>query len=78
MGGGIAVDSASRQPVAGLILESFITAFRVVASFAIVPFDMFRNIDKIKSVHCPVLVIHGKADEIIPFQHGQKLFEAAN
>ena len=54
MGGGIAVDLASRQPVADLIMESFITAFRVVASFAIVPFDN-RNIDKVKSVHCPVL-----------------------
>ena len=53
MGSGIAVDLASRQPVAGLILE-IITAFRVVASFAIVPFDN-RNIDKVKSVHCPVL-----------------------
>jgi fermentation-respiration switch protein FrsA (DUF1100 family) len=42
------------------------------------PFDKFRNIDKIKKVTCPVLVMHGKADDVIPFEHGQKLFAAAN
>jgi fermentation-respiration switch protein FrsA (DUF1100 family) len=25
-----------------------------------------------------VLVMHGRLDEVIPFQHGQKLFAAAN
>jgi hypothetical protein len=70
---------ASRKKVAGLILESpFITAFRVVTTIPLMPFDKFRNIDRIKTVNCPVLVIHGKADKIIPFWHGEKLFEAAN
>ena len=79
VGGGIAVDLAARKPLAGLIMEScFTSAFRVVVPFPILPFDKFRNIDKIKKVTCPVLVMHGKADDIIPFQHGQKLFAAAN
>ena len=79
VGGGSAVDLAARKPLAGLIMESsFTTAFRVVLPFSILPFDKFRNIDKIKKVTCPVLVMHGKADDIIPFQHGQKLFAAAN
>ncbi|MBE9168206.1 alpha/beta hydrolase [Pleurocapsales cyanobacterium LEGE 06147] len=78
-GGGVAVDLASRQPLAGLILEScFTSAFQVVTPISIVPFDKFRNIDKIEKVDCPVLVIHGKADEIVPWSHGQKLFAAAN
>jgi len=29
-------------------------------------------------VRCPVLVVHSRDDEIIPFQHGERLFEAAN
>jgi fermentation-respiration switch protein FrsA (DUF1100 family) len=29
-------------------------------------------------VHAPVLVFQGKADEVIPFSHGQKLFAAAS
>jgi fermentation-respiration switch protein FrsA (DUF1100 family) len=79
VGGGSAVDLAARQPLAGLIMEScFTTAFRVVIPFPILPFDKFRNIGKIKKVKYPVLVMHGKADEVIPFQHGQQLFTAAS
>ena len=78
VGGGAAVDLAARKPLGGLILEScFTSAFRVVVPFPILPFDKFRNIDKIKKVNCPVLVMHGKADEVVPFSHGQKLFAAA-
>jgi abhydrolase domain-containing protein 17 len=78
VGGASAVDLAARQPVAGLIMESaFTTAFRVVVPIPILPFDKFRNIGKIKTVKCPVLVMHGKADEVVPFQHGQQLFAAA-
>ena len=79
VGGGPAVDLAARQPLAGLILESpFLTAFRVLTRIPIVPFDKFRNIDKIKRVHCPVLVMHSKADAVIRFSDGQKLFAAAH
>jgi hypothetical protein len=78
VGGGSAVDLAARQPLAGLIMEScFTTAFRVVVSIPILPFDKFRNLKKIKQVKCPVLVMHGKVDEVIPFSHGQQLFAAA-
>lgn len=78
VGAGSAVDLASRKPLAGLIIESaFTTAFQVIAPFPIFPFDKFRNIDKIVKVNCPVLVMHGKADDTIPFSHGQKLFAAA-
>jgi fermentation-respiration switch protein FrsA (DUF1100 family) len=79
VGGGSVVDLAARKPLAGLIMESsFTTAFRVVLPFPILPFDKFPNIHRIKKVKCPVLVMHGKADDVIPFQHGQKLFAAAS
>lgn len=75
VGGGPSVDLASRQPVAGLVIESsFTTAFRVVTGIPVYPFDKFPNIDNIKNVSCPVLVIHGNADRVIPFSHGQQLF----
>ncbi len=78
VGGGSALNLAMRKPVAGLILESsFISAFRVIVPFRILPFDKFPNLDNIKKVKCPILVIHGKADDIIPFAHGEKLFNAA-
>lgn len=78
VGGGSAVDLATRHPVSGLILEStFTSAFRVVVPFPILPFDKFSNLDKLRKVYCPVLVMHGQADQTIPIQHGQRLYEAA-
>ena len=78
VGGGSAVDLAVRQPVGGLILEStFTSAFQVIIPARILPFDKFNNIAKIQHVNCPVLIIHGKADEIIPISHGKKLYAAA-
>jgi abhydrolase domain-containing protein 17 len=77
VGGGSAIDLASRQSLGGLVVESsFITAFRVMTRIPIFPFDKFANITKIDRVKCPVLVMHGTADEVIPFWHGQQLFEA--
>src|SRR5919199_1865530 len=79
VGAGSAVDLASHKSLAGLVVESaFTSAFRVVIPIPILPFDKFRNINKIKKVNCPVLVMHGKADEVISFQHGQKLFAAVS
>ncbi len=42
------------------------------------PGDRFRNIDRIDQVHCPTLIMHGTADEVVPFWHGPKLLAAAN
>ena len=79
VGGGSAVDLASKKPVAGLIVESsFTSIFRVVVPVPLLPFDKFTNLDKIKKVKCPVLIIHGKSDEIIPFSHGEELFAAVS
>jgi abhydrolase domain-containing protein 17 len=79
LGGGVAADLATREPVAGLILESaFTAAFRVVTRYPMFPFDKFDSVTKIDKVTCPVLVIHGTDDSNIPLYHGRLLFEAAN
>lgn len=44
----------------------------------VLPFDTFDNLSKIKSVRCPVLVIHGTEDSVINSSHGKELFAAAN
>ncbi|MBD2596516.1 alpha/beta fold hydrolase [Nostoc spongiaeforme FACHB-130] len=78
VGGGSAVDLATRHSVAGLILEStFTSAFRVVVPFPLLPFDKFSNLKKLPQVNCPVLVMHGQADQTIPVQHGYTLYSAA-
>ncbi|KAG1334757.1 putative alpha/beta hydrolase domain-containing protein 17B [Cocos nucifera] len=38
-------------------------------------FDIYKNIDKIGHVNCPVLVIHGTSDEVVDFSHGKQLWE---
>ncbi|HKZ81125.1 MAG TPA: alpha/beta hydrolase [Pyrinomonadaceae bacterium] len=79
LGGAVAIDLAKRKPLAGLVIESsFVSAFRVVTSIPLFPWDRFRSISKIKDVHCPVLVIHGTNDTVIPFWHGERLFQQAN
>jgi len=79
VGGGSATELASRYSVAGLILEStFTSAFRVVVPFPLLPFDKFSNVDKLRKVHCPVLVMQGQLDQTIPMRHGQALYNAAS
>lgn len=78
VGGGSATELASKYSVAGLVLEStFTSAFRVVVPFPLLPFDKFSNLDKLPRVDCPILVMHGQADQTIPIQHSQALYEAA-
>ncbi|XP_057746644.1 uncharacterized protein LOC130965902 [Arachis stenosperma] len=38
-------------------------------------FDIFKNIDKIKHVNSPVLVLHGTSDEVVDCTHGKQLWE---
>lgn len=38
------------------------------------PGDMYLNLHRAKNFQCPVLIIHGTKDDIIPFWNGQKLF----
>jgi fermentation-respiration switch protein FrsA (DUF1100 family) len=79
VGSGPAVHVAARRPAAGLILQSpFVSAFRVMTHVPLLPFDKFPNYKEIGRVHCPVLIVHGANDSVIPLWHGQKLFDAAN
>lgn len=75
LGGGPAAELASREPVAGLVLEStFTNATSVSALGRFFPVDWFRTARRLPRVRCPVLVIHGTADEVIPFAAGQRLY----
>ncbi|KAM3097206.1 alpha/beta hydrolase [Phormidesmis sp. 146-35] len=79
VGNGPTIHLATQKSIAALIIESgFTSAFRVVLPIPIFPFDKFPNRDRLKLVRCPVLVIHGENDQVIPFWHGQALYDAAN
>jgi abhydrolase domain-containing protein 17 len=78
VGAGPAIHLAAREPVGGLVVESgFTSAFVVVTRVPIFPFDRFPNLRRIGEVQCPVLVIHGAADDIIPPSHARALYAAA-
>lgn len=78
VGGGPSVYLAANKPVAGLILESsFATAFQVVVPIRIMPFEKFPNIKRIDQIDCPLLLIHGTDDGVIPFSHSEELYAAA-
>ena len=78
VGSGPSVDLASRRPCAGLMLESaFTSAFQTHWVGRLVPGDRFRNLQKMPHVPCPVLVMHGRRDWVVPFSHGQQLYAAA-
>ncbi len=78
LGGAVAADLAARRPVAGLVLESsFVSAFRVLTRYPILPLDKFTTLHKLPKIHSPVLVMHGTDDQIISIWHGRKLYEEA-
>lgn len=79
VGGGPSTYLAASKPVAGLVLESsFATAFQVVVPFRIMPFEKFPNIRHIDDIDCPLLLLHGTNDTIIPFSHSEELLAAAD
>ena len=79
IGTGPATELAATKPVGGLVLEApFLSAPRVVTRIRLLPIDPFPNLKMIKDVKCPVLVIHGTDDSVIPHGHGKELFELAN
>jgi fermentation-respiration switch protein FrsA (DUF1100 family) len=84
LGGTIATRLAKHHKPKGLIIESTFTSVPDIAA-ALYPYlpvrllsrYQYKAIDYIRDVRSPVLVIHSRNDEIIPFSHGQKLFESA-
>lgn len=77
LGGGPAVELALHHPAAGLVLQgTFLSTYRVLTVIPIFPGDKFVNIDKVPRLKLPVLVIHGTADNTVPFRHGEKLYAA--
>jgi abhydrolase domain-containing protein 17 len=38
--------------------------------------DIYPNIDRIRKIQCPVLIIHGCLDQEVDVSHGQELYRA--
>jgi pimeloyl-ACP methyl ester carboxylesterase len=84
LGGGVAVDLASRKPAAGLALFNTFTSVVDMASreYPWVPVRLllrhrFESDRKIARVHCPILLVQGDADELIPPSMTERLVSLA-
>jgi fermentation-respiration switch protein FrsA (DUF1100 family) len=84
LGGAVAVDLASRRKCGGLIVVSSFTTARDMARrmfrlplMEYLPKSRFDSLAKIARVRAPILVVHGRRDEVVPFSMGQRLFAAA-
>ena len=84
LGGGVAVDLASKVEPGAVILISTFTSATALGQETL-PFlpvrmlirDPFESDVKINQVKAPVLIAHSPEDEIIPFHHGERLFALA-
>jgi len=85
LGGAVGSWLAKGHTPKALIVESTFTSIPDIAAH-LYPFLPVRRLarfrysalDYVRQVDCPVLIVHSRDDEMIPFSHGQRLFEAAN
>jgi fermentation-respiration switch protein FrsA (DUF1100 family) len=81
LGGGAAAALSRIRPSAAMILISTFTSVRSFARRYLAPTflvrDPFDNLAALGQYQNPVLIIHGRNDEIIPYAHGVSLAKAA-
>ena len=89
LGTGVAVEMALREPCAGLVLRAPFTSIRDLVLDRLprlrrplglmpwLPMTRYDSAAKIPHIRVPLLVMHGDADESVPFWMGERLFELA-
>ncbi len=85
LGTGVATEISQNKNFAGIILESPFTSM-IDAGKDKYPYlpvrlllkDKYESDKKIKNINIPILIMHGKIDNIVPFHMGKKIYELAN
>ena len=85
LGASVAAHLAAQKEPWALIVESSFTSVPDIAQelYPWLPARWLSRLshatrDYVRDVRCPVLVVHSRDDEIIPFHHGEEIFAAAN
>lgn len=85
LGGAVAAWLAQQHPPRLLILESTFTSVpdMGVRQFPFLPVRLLARIQydtlaRLPQINAPILIIHSPDDDVIPYDHGQQLFKAAN
>ena len=85
LGTGVATEIAQNKNFGGIILESPFTSM-IDAGKDKYPYlpvrlllkDKYESDKKIKNIKSPILIMHGKVDNIVPFHMGRRMYELAN
>jgi fermentation-respiration switch protein FrsA (DUF1100 family) len=84
LGGSVAAWLAQARTPGLLIIDSSFTRIAAVAQdlFPWAPAGLilgnaYNTREYMKTIKCPVLVMHSIDDEVVPFHHGHELYEAA-
>ena len=85
LGTGVVVEIGKKNIFNSIILESPFTSMENAAKiyYPYLPVklllkDKYNSISKIQRITTPILIMHGKKDDIVPFSMGKELFEKAN
>jgi len=77
-----AINTAMGKNIAGLILVTPLSTGKEYAAahgigyISFLAGGAFNNVEKCRKLACPCLVIHGTADEIIPYALGEKVYNS--
>jgi dipeptidyl aminopeptidase/acylaminoacyl peptidase len=82
LGSGPTVDMAAHKLAAnigGVILQSPLeSGIRAVmgfySSYGLYLFDIFRSYEKVHAIPCPVFILHGTEDRVVPCDNGRALY----
>lgn len=85
LGGAVAIQVVRDKPARGLIVESTFTSvvdmgLKLYPWLPVKAFVRYRydSLAKMPGVSVPTIVSHSRQDELIPFEMGRKLFDAAS
>ena len=85
LGTGVATELGQDNSFSGIVLESPFTSIADAAKiyYPYLPIDLlikdrYDSLKKIKNINIPILIMHGKKDDVVPFKMGVELFETAN
>lgn len=84
LGGGPSVWLAERVEAAALVLEAAFTSLPDAGAhhYPYLPVRLlsrvkFENVERLNRCHLPLLIVHSEEDEVVPYSHGRRLFDAA-
>ncbi|MBN1360018.1 MAG: alpha/beta hydrolase [Sedimentisphaerales bacterium] len=84
LGGSVAANLACRVEARALVIESAFTSYPDIGAkfYPYLPVRLFacfkyNTLAYVSKVRCPILIMHSRDDELVPFEFGTRLFEAA-